>query len=92
MLQTTGTNDGAGMPLQLATYNNSDVQTFLATLIGAPHQYIERNGSGEERKAITAWMRYWIYNDTGAKNYFFGDDCVLCKAPWENPRRKNWEE
>ncbi|MBN1759620.1 MAG: hypothetical protein JW863_14935 [Chitinispirillaceae bacterium] len=92
MLQTTGTNDGVGMPLQQATYDASKVQTFLATLTNAGHTYIESNGGGEERKAITAWMRYWIYNDTGARNFFFGDDCVLCKSPWQNPKRKNWVE
>ncbi len=91
MLQTTGTRDGVGMPLQQNTYDASNVQTFLATLTNAPHGEIEQNGGGEERKAIVAWMRYWIYNDTGARHFFFGDDCVLCTDPWENPQRKNWE-
>jgi hypothetical protein len=90
MLQTTGTNDTVGMPLQQATYESSQVQTFLATLTGAPHQYIEQDAGGEERPAIVAWMRYWIYNDEGASDYFYGDDCVLCVEPWENPQRKNW--
>jgi hypothetical protein len=91
MLQTTGTGDTVGLPLQQATYDMSGVQTFLATLTGAPHTYIEMNGGGEERPAILAWMRYWIYNDAGARNHFFGDTCVLCRAPWENPQRKNWQ-
>ena len=91
MLQTTGTKDNVGLPLQQATYDKSKVQTFLATLTGADHGYIGTNGGGEERKVIVAWMRYWIYNDTGAKHFFYGDDCVLCKAPWENPQRKNWK-
>ncbi len=91
MLQTTGTKDTVGMPLQQQTYDKSMVPTFLATLTGAPHQYIESNGGGDERPAILAWMRYWIYGDDGAKKYFFGTDCVLCKAPWENPQRKNWQ-
>ena len=90
MLQTTGTEDGVGMPLQQQTYDMSEVQTFLATLTDAPHAYIEQNGGGEQRPAIVAWMRYWIYADTGATDYFFGDDCVLCQEPWENPQRKNW--
>lgn len=47
----------------------SQVPTFLATLTGAPHGYIEMNGGGEERKAILAWMRYWIYGDTGAEDF-----------------------
>jgi hypothetical protein len=91
MLQTTGTLDTVGMPLQQDTYDMSEVQTFLATLTGANHPYIERDGGGDERPAILAWMRYWIYGDMGAQNYFFGNDCVLCKAPWENPQRKNWQ-
>jgi hypothetical protein len=91
MLQTTGTQDTVGMPLQQQTYDMSEVPTFLATLTGAPHQYIESNGGGEERPAIVAWMRYWVYGDTGAEHYFFGDDCVLCQAPWEDPQRKNWQ-
>ncbi|MBN2526303.1 MAG: alpha/beta hydrolase [Deltaproteobacteria bacterium] len=92
LFQTSGTQDTVGLPMQQKTYDNSDVPTFLATLTGAPHQYIEKNGGGEERPAILAWMRYRIYNDTGAKKYFFGDDCILCSAPWENPQRKNWTE
>jgi dienelactone hydrolase len=91
MLQTTGTKDNVGLPMQQATFDKSKVQTFMATLTNADHGYINSNGGGEERKAIVAWMRYWIYNDTGAKNFFWGNDCVLCKSPWENPQRKNWQ-
>lgn len=91
MLQTTGTLDTVGMPLQQNTYESSQVPTFLATLTGANHGYIEQAGGGEERPAIVAWMRYWIYGDTGAEDYFFGTDCVLCMSPWENPQRKNWD-
>ena len=91
MLQTTGTQDTVGMPLQQATYDMSQTQTFLATLTGAPHAYIESNGGGEQRPAIVAWMRLFIYGDTGARRYFYGNDCVLCTAPWQNPQRKNWQ-
>jgi dienelactone hydrolase len=92
MLQTTGTKDTVGLPLQQATYASSKVQTFLATVTGADHGYIQNNGGGEERPAILAWMRLFIYNDLGAKGYFYGADCTLCKAPWENPQRKNWPQ
>lgn len=92
MLQTTGTKDTVGMPLQQATYDSSKVQTFLATVTGADHGYIQNNGGGEERPAILAWMRLFIYNDLGAKGYFYGADCTICKAPWENPQRKNWPQ
>lgn len=92
MLQTTGTQDTRGMPLQQDTYDSSEVQTFLATLTGAPHAYIEQDGGGNERPAILAWLRYFIYADAGAKGFFYGADCTLCKAPWENPQRKNWPD
>lgn len=91
LFQTTGTLDTVGMPLQQSTYSMSQVPTFLATLTGANHPYIEKNGGGEERPAILAWLRYFINADQGAKGYFYGADCTLCKAPWENPQRKNWQ-
>ena len=91
LLQTTGTKDTVGLPLQQQTYSMSQAQTFLATLTGADHGYIQNQGGGNERPAILAWLRYWIYNDAGAKHYFYGTDCVLCMPPWENPQRKNWQ-
>lgn len=91
LLQTTGTNDTLGKMLQQTTYDGSKVQTFLGTVTGAPHAYIEKDGGGVERPAILAWMRYWINGDQGAKHYFYGEDCVMCKAPWEMPQRKNWQ-
>lgn len=92
LLQTTGTKDPIGMPLQQATYDSSEVQTFLATLTGAPHGYIEQDGGGNERPAILAWLRYFIYADEGAKTFFYGADCTLCKAPWQKPQRKKWPD
>lgn len=90
LLQTSGTRDGVGLPMQQQTFTNSKVQTFLGTVTNADHGYISQNNGGVQRPAIVAWLRYWIYNDTGARNYFYGADCVMCKAPWENPQRKNW--
>ncbi len=91
MLQTSGTRDNVGLPMQQQTYDMSQVQTFLGTVQDADHGYIQGDTGGVQRPAIIAWMRYWIYNDTGARDYFWGDDCVLCTAPWTNPQRKNWE-
>ncbi len=71
MFQTTGTQDNVGMPLQQDTFDASNVPTFLATLTGAPHQYIEGDGGGEERPVILAWMRYWIYGDAGGEAFFW---------------------
>ena len=31
-----------------------------------------------------------MYADQGARKYFYGDDCVLCKAPWTMPQRKEY--
>jgi hypothetical protein len=77
------------------SYQMSKVQSFLGTVMGANHGYIQTtvNGvpGGVETPALVAWIRYWIYNDQGAKKYFYGDDCVMCKAPWTNPQRKNWQ-
>lgn len=91
MLQTSGTQDTVGLPMQQYTFDNSEVQTFMGTVTGADHGYIQSNNGGVERVAIIAWMRYWINGDTGAKNYFYGDKCVMCTAPWTNPQRKNWQ-
>jgi hypothetical protein len=90
LLQTTGTRDNVGLPMQQQTFANSKVQTFLGTVTNADHGYPGKDG-GVQRPAILAWLRYWLYNDTGARHYFYGDDCVMCKAPWENPQRKNWQ-
>jgi hypothetical protein len=91
MLQTTGTADTQGIKMQQKTYDQSKVQTFMGTVTNADHGYIQNSNGGVQRPAIIAWMRYWINGDTGAKSYFWGNDCVLCKQPWENPQRKNWQ-
>jgi len=76
------------------TYAASQVQTFFSLVEGANHGYPSRTvdgvQSGVEAPAMIAWLRYWIYNDQGAKRYFFGEDCVMCKAPWTKTQRKNW--
>jgi len=96
MLLIGGTNDLNGSQSWLApSYEASQTQTFFSLMTGADHGYIQGtvNGvqGGNETPAIIAWIRYWIYNDQGAKNYFYGDDCVMCKSPWTNPQRKNWK-
>jgi hypothetical protein len=63
----------------------------MDTLTGADHGYIMQNNGGVQRPAIVAWLRYWIYNDTVARHFFYDDDCVLCTAPWEILQRKNWK-
>jgi hypothetical protein len=39
-------------------------------------------GAIKEQAPALAWMRYWACGDENAKKYFFGADCILCKAPW----------
>lgn len=90
LLQLTGTEDSVGVPLQQRTYELSQVQTFLATLEGATHFEI-LSGGGRELGPIVAWLRFWIFNDEGAKSFFYGDDCTLCTEPWVDPQRKNWQ-
>jgi len=90
LLQTSGTLDNVGLPMQQQTYTNSKVQAFLGTVTGANHGYIQNNNGGVQRAAIIAWLRFWIYNDQGGKHYFYGPTCVMCTAPWENPQRKYW--
>jgi hypothetical protein len=97
LLLVGGTEDvmGDGLSWLAPTYEDSQVQTFFGTVVGANHGYIQGTvdgvPGGVETPAIVAWLRYWIYNDQEAKKYFYGDDCVMCDAPWTNPQRKNWQ-
>jgi hypothetical protein len=91
LLQTSGDKDTVGRPMQQQTFDKSQVQTAFGTVSGADHGYIQSNNGGVERPAIIAWMRYWINGDTGARSYFWGSDCVLCKSPWMDYKTKNWQ-
>jgi predicted dienelactone hydrolase len=93
LLQTSATGDTVGLPLQKATFDMSKVQTFLGIIQGGSHGYPAQNNSGAERPAIVAWLRYWVYGDSGGKNYFYGDNCVMCGPPdWTTTfQRKNWQ-
>jgi hypothetical protein len=76
-------------------YAKSNVPTFYATLSTAGDvtqqgHLLVLNDGGVERAPAMAWLRYWIYGDEGGKSYFFGDNCILCTDPWQNPQRKNW--
>jgi hypothetical protein len=44
-----------------------------------------------EHAPVIAWFRLWACGDAAARSYFYGDDCVLCSAPWTNPLRKRWK-
>jgi hypothetical protein len=83
------------------TFNLSAVQTFYGTLSMAadtgnaghliPVDILPSTANMTERAAVIAWLRLWVYSDQGAQKYFYGDDCILCKAPWTMPQRKNWK-
>ena len=96
LLLLGGTNDVMkdGRSWLAPTYEASQVQTFFSLVDGANHGYPGRTvdgvQSGVEAPAMIAWLRYWIYDDQNAKQYFFGDDCVMCKSPWTNTHRKHW--
>jgi dienelactone hydrolase len=77
------------------TCEASQVQTFFSLVDGANHGYPTRSTedgvqSGVEAPAMIAWLRYWLHNDQNARQYFFGDNCVMCNSPWTNTQRKNW--
>ncbi len=96
LLLIGGTNDVMrdGRSWLAPTYEASQVPTFFALVKDANHGYPSRavDGvqAGVEAPAMIAWLRYWIHGDQGARKYFFGDDCVLCTAPWSDTQRKNW--
>jgi hypothetical protein len=96
LLLLGGTNDVMrdGQSWLAPTYEASQVPTFFSLVDGANHGYPARTvdgvQSGIEASAMIAWLRYWIYNDQGAKRYFFGDDCVMCTSPWTKTQRKHW--
>lgn len=96
LLLLGGTNDVMrdGRSWLAPTYDASQVPTIFSLVKDANHGYPSRSvdgvQSGVEAPAMIAWLRYWIYGDQGARNYFFGDDCVLCTAPWTDTQRKNW--
>lgn len=89
------------------TFNASTVQTFYGTISkagdasneghiipvdGALALITDHAANLAERAVTVAWLRLWVYSDAGAKKYFYGDDCIACKAPWVTPpQRKNWK-
>ncbi len=71
------------------TFNRSTVPTFYTSLTGAGHLQ-PLGDAGDERAPTIAWLRMWVYGDEGAREFFYGDDCVLCSSPWTDTQTKNW--
>jgi hypothetical protein len=73
-----------------------DNRTTLATLGEAPailtalpigHLDVptEISAGGRYIAPITAWLRYWVNADQGAKHFFLGEKCDVCASPWITP-------
>jgi dienelactone hydrolase len=91
-----GTEDvTGGESWMVPTFEALEQQTFFSLVEGANHGYpggsVGGVQAGVEAPAMIAWIRYWVYNDQGAKKYFYGDDCIMCMSPWSDMQRKNWQ-
>lgn len=89
LLLFSGTNDTVCVPDAFVqpVFNGSPVPTFYGLLNGADHLEPVLTG-GREVAPFIAWLRLWVFGDEGAKKYFYGPDCILCKAPWTKPQSK----
>jgi hypothetical protein len=72
-------------------YTRSTVQpTILASHAGGDH--LDPIGSGGMDAApAVAWLRYWIYGDQAAREWFFGASCRLCSWPDFRRKNHNWD-
>jgi dienelactone hydrolase len=91
-----GTEDvTGGESWMVPTFEALQQQTFFSLVEGADHGYpggsVNGVQAGVEAPAMIAWIRYWVYNDQEAAQYFYGDDCIMCMSPWTNTQRKNWQ-
>jgi hypothetical protein len=90
VLLFTGTADTIVAPSMVdMSYATLTVPTFYANLTGATHMEPVMTG-GRELAPSVAWLRLWVYNDTGAKVFFYGESCTLCVDPWTY-QTKNWQ-
>jgi hypothetical protein len=91
VLLFSGTNDTVCAPsLVMSAYSSIKSPAFYALLEGADHLEPVLTG-GRELGASIAWLRLWVYNDQGGKNYFYTDACTLCKAPWSKMTNAAWK-
>jgi hypothetical protein len=91
VLLFTGTNDTICAPaLVMSAYSGLTVPALMATLEGADHLEPVLTG-GRELGPSIAWLRLWVYNDEGAKGYFYGANCQLCMAPWSKITNAAWK-
>jgi hypothetical protein len=89
LLLFTSTTDTFVVPATFVTpvYNASPVQTFYATLqdAGDPSNLghiIVVSPTDPEYAPAMAWLRLWVYGDTGGMSYFWGGTTAkLCQGP-----------
>ena len=63
-----------------------EAPAMLAALpIGHLNVPTELAANGRYIAPITAWLRYWVNGDQGAKHVILGPDCDVCKSPWITP-------
>ena len=62
-------------------YTGATVPKFYANLMGATHLEPVLTG-GRELAASIAWLRLHLYDDDGARDYFYGANCKLCSGEW----------
>lgn len=96
LFTSTGDNFVTASGYVTPVYEDSQVQTFYATLQdnSVGHLYILDSGGGAamERGPAIAWMRYWACDDDGARDMFFGDNCELCVSNDWKAQRKYWTD
>jgi hypothetical protein len=55
---------------------NVVTELAMGTRISASSRYVA---------PITAWLRFWVNGDQGAKSFFWGAGCKMCSTPWITP-------
>jgi pimeloyl-ACP methyl ester carboxylesterase len=74
-----GQNDSLRTGIRAQYDATRNVPAAYAELAGASHLTPLGNGGGF-RAAVTAWARWQLMGDTGARNQFVGASCGLCNS------------
>ena len=91
-----GTRDFLISPVstnQLAVHStNASTPVMMGMAKGAAHTAIEGNG-GNHRGYLTAWMRYWLYDDSEAKKAFHGNAAeMMHNSNWVDVIQANMDD
>lgn len=91
-----GTRDFLVSPVstnQLALQRtNASTPVMMGMAKGAAHTAIEDNG-GNHRGYLTAWMRYWLYDDQEAMKAFHGDSAeMMHNTNWMDVTQANMDD